>query len=328
MRFVYPIFFILFLVIPFLFWYYFRPGLKLNSTIKYSDLSKFKGIKSNNTAKFYKYLSIPRIVVLALIIIAFTRPQAGQRGEEVETEGVDILLCLDVSGTMQAEDFKPNRLEAAKNVITKFIKGRKTDRIGLVVFSGESFTQVPLTLDYGMIVNSLKEIKFGMIQDGTAIGMGLANGLNRLRFSKSKSKVIVLLTDGMNNAGSIDPITAAKLADAINVKIYTIGVGSMGPVPIPVQDPVFGKRYVMQEVGFDEPTLKEVADITAGRYFRASDLYSLEMVFKKINELEKTRIKTKQFLNYYDLFPIFLMIAFIFFICDVTVSNTLFRRIP
>lgn len=315
--------------------FFYKRKFKYYATIKYPAVSRLKQIATTPRTKLRKYLFVLKIAALFFMILALARPQSGQRVEEIETKGIDIMLALDVSGSMKAEDFKPkNRLTVAKKVLADFIKGRKTDRIGLVVFAGESFTQCPLTLDYDIILEYLKQIDFGMIEDGTAIGMAIANCVNRLRYSKAKSKVIILLTDGENNAGAIDPITAARAAEAMNIKIYTVGVGKIGGAPIPYYHPIFGKQYYRNPDGtlyltmLDEQTLKKIAQITDGKYFRATDARSLERIYKKIDALEKTKIKAKQYLQYTESFPPFLWIAIGMILCYIILDNILFVKVP
>ncbi len=308
---------------------------KYYSSIKYPDVNKLKEISTGTGIKIRKYLIGLKLAAIFFIIIALARPQAGQRSEEIEAKGIDIMLALDVSGSMQAEDFKPkNRLTVAKRVLQDFVKGRKSDRIGLVVFAGESFTQCPLTLDYNIIIEYMKQIKFGMIQDGTAIGMAIANCVNRLRYSKAKSKVIILLTDGENNAGAIDPLTAAQAAEALNIKIYTVGVGKIGGAPIPYIHPIFGKQYYRNPDGtlyltkLDADTLRQIAHITDGKYFRATDSESLKRIYEKIDKLEKTKIKTKQYLQYTELYPIFLWVAILLLFSYIILDNFIFVKVP
>ncbi len=235
-----------------------------------------------------------RLLAIAAIIVALARPQSSISWQDIKTEGIDIVLAFDISGSMLARDFEPNRLEAAKDVATEFVKARPNDRIGLVVYSGESFTQCPLTTDHEKLVNLLRDIENGMIQDGTAIGMGLANAVNRLKESDAKSKVVILLTDGVNRSGSIPPLTAAEIASTFGVKVYTIGVGTKGEAPMPVQ--YFGQvRYQMMPVDIDEETLKEISKLTGGRYFRATDNASLGSIYEEIDQLEKTVIEEQQF---------------------------------
>ena len=241
------------------------------------------------------------------------------------------MLALDVSGSMKAEDYRPqtyNRLDVAKQEIKKFVEKRTSDRIGLVVFSQSSFTQCPLTLDYGVLLGFLEQVKFGMIQDGTAIGMALANSINRLRESPSKSKVIILLTDGVNNAGEIDPLTAASIASTMGVKIYTIGVGKPGNAMYPVDDPIFGKRYIYLPNEIDEEGLRKIAEKTGGKYFRARSEKELEDIYTKIDELERTEIKVKEYVQYKELFPTFVYLGLGLLILEMFLGQTLFRKIP
>lgn len=249
---------------------------------------------------------------------------------ETTTEGVDIILALDVSSSMLAEDFKPkNRLEAAKKVAEEFIQGRQNDRLGMVIFAGESFTQCPLTLDYGVLMTLLQDIKVAdQDWDGTAIGMGIINAVNRLRDSKAKSKVIILLTDGVNNRGEVDPITASNIAAAIDVKIYTIGAGSHGTALYPVNDPLLGKRFVPMPVEIDEDVLKQIAANTKARYFRATDTKKLSEIYAEIGELEKTKIEVKEFTRYDEFFHYFLMIGLGLFILEMILTNSIFRKLP
>jgi len=266
---------------------------------------------------------------LSSFIIAFARPQSGMENREISAEGIDVMLALDVSGSMKAEDFKPlNRLHVAKEEIKKFIEKRVSDRIGLVVFSKSSFTQCPLTLDYGVLLNFLDQVKFGMIEDGTAIGMALANSINRLRESVSKTRIIVLLTDGVNNAGQIDPLTAATMAKAMDVKIYTIGVGKPGNSMYPVDDPIFGRRYQYKPNEVDEETLKSIAQKTDGRYFRARSEKELEQIYAEIDKLEKTEIKINEYIQYKELFSTFVLLGLILLILEVLLSQTVFRKVP
>ena len=300
-----------------------------SASIKYSDLKIVKRSIKTGRQKLRFILPAMRVIAVILFIIAFARPQAGTENREVSTEGIDIMLALDVSGSMKAEDFKPhNRLYVAKEEIKKFVEKRISDRIGLVVFSQSSFTQCPLTLDYGILLTFLDQVKFGMIKDGTAIGMALANCVNRLRESPSKSKVVILLTDGVNNAGQIDPLTAATIAKTMNVKIYTIGAGKPGNAMYPVDDPIFGKRYVYLPNEIDEATLQEIAGKTGGKYFRARSEDELEEIYTEIDRLEKTEIKVNEYVQYRELFSIFVMFGLGFLVLEMFLSQTVFRKIP
>ncbi len=328
-HFAYPQFLLLFLLIPGFVWWYFKKKGRRTATIRYSNIGLFRGLKMPRSHQWRHSVFVLRMLALSLAIVALARPQSGHTEEEVITEGIDIILTLDISSSMLAEDFRPlNRIEAAKQVAEKFIKGRKSDRIGMVVFAGKSFTQCPLTLDYGILINFLKDVKVGLIEDGTAIGLAIANAVNRLRNSEAKSKVIILLTDGRNNRGEIDPITAAKVAKAMNVRIYTIGVGTRGEALYPVNDPIFGKRYVRMPVDIDEDVLQNVARITGGRYFRATDKQSLEKVFQQIDRLEKTKIEVKEYTRYTELFVNWLWIALAALVFEIILSNTRFRKLP
>ena len=270
-----------------------------------------------------------RMAAIFIFVLALARPQAGQKEEEIITQGIDIMLTLDISGSMKAEDFSPqNRLDAAKDVLREFIKSRRNDRIGMVVFSRYSFTQCPLTLDYGALSGLLDKVAIGMIEDGTAIGMAIANAVNRLRDSSVKTRIIILLTDGVNNAGKIDPLTAAKAAKALGIKIYTIGAGKPGGAMYPVEDPVFGKRYVHMDTEIDEELLKKIADGTGGLYFRAKDKEVLMEIYKTIGQLEKTKIETKEYANYTELAGFFILPGFLLILLEIVLANTLFAKIP
>lgn len=329
MRFANPLFLILLGIVPLFVWDYLRRNKRREASILFSDISIVKNIRPGFRAAYRHTPMILRMIAIFIFILALARPQAGQKEEEIITEGIDIMLTLDTSGSMRAEDFKPqNRLGAAKEIIEEFIESRKNDRIGLVVFARESFTQCPLTLDYGVLLDLLEKIDIGMIEDGTAIGTAIANSVNRLRDSNAKSKIIILLTDGVNNAGKIDPLTAAKTAKALKVKIYTIGAGKPGGALYPIEDPIFGKRYVRMETEIDEKLLREIANETGGMYFRAKDEEGLREIYETIGKLEKTKIETKEYANYTELAGIFLLPAFIIFLLEIALANTLFRKIP
>ncbi len=329
-QFANPEFLALFALLPVIVYWYVKKNRVRSGTIRYSNLGVVKSVDELSRKKRYRHVPfVLRLLVLSLLIVCFARPRSGRTEEEVITEGIDIVLALDISSSMLAEDFKPhNRLEAAKLVAADFIRGRSNDRIGMVVFAAKSFTQCPLTLDYGILLNFLDEVESGMIEDGTAIGMAIANAANRLRNSKAKSKVVILLTDGQNNRGELDPVTAAKVAEAFGIRIYTIGVGKRGTALYPVDDPIFGKRYVQMPVQIDEATLKEIARITHGTYYRATDKESLDAIFKEIDQLEKTKIEVKQFTRYRDLFPPYLFVALGLVVVEVVLANTKFRKIP
>jgi len=274
-------------------------------------------------------LPILRLLAVALLFIALARPQSGSQERELSTEGIDIVMVLDISGSMKAEDFQPNnRLFVAKEEIEKFISKRVSDRIGLVVFARTAFTQCPLTLDYDVLKSFLRQVDFGIIDDGTAIGTALATAVNRLKDSKAKSKVIILLTDGVNNSGEIDPLTAANIAKTFDMKVYTIGVGRPGNSQYTVDDPIFGKRVVYMANEIDEESLTQIAKETGGKYFRARSKDELDAIYDDIDSLEKTEIKVKQYINYKELFPKFLLLGFILLFAEAALSQTVLRKVP
>jgi Ca-activated chloride channel homolog len=266
---------------------------------------------------------------MVLLAVALARPRSGVTYEEYQTKGVDIILTLDCSGSMLSEDFKPdNRLEVAKSVVKDFVKSRPSDRLGLVVFSGEAFTQCPLTLDHGILLTFLEKVQVGLIEDGTAIGNALAISVDRLTKSDAKSKVIVLLTDGQNNRGEVDPLTAAQIAATFGVKVYTIGVGTKGYAMMPVEDSVFGKRYVQMRVDIDEDVLTKIAQKTGGKYFRATDSDTLKDIYKTIGSLEKSEVKTRQQVSWNDHYRWFLVPGLLLLLCAVLADLTFLRSLP
>lgn len=327
-RFSDPQFLLLLLLIPLLVFWYFRRQKGRGATLRFSHLGFVKEVHRVSATRARNVLFGLRMLVLSSLVLAFARPQSGIKGEEVITQGIDIVLTMDISSSMLAEDIKPNRVEAAKQVASEFIKGRKNDRIGMVVFSGQSYTQCPLTIDYGILLSFLEQIHVGMIEDGTAIGMGLATAVNRLRTSEAKSKVIILLTDGRNNRGEIDPVTAAQAAQAFGVRIYTVGAGTRGTALYPVNDPFFGKRYVPMQVDIDEESLKKIADMTEGKYFRATARKQLEAIYREIDEMEKTEIKVREYTRYSELFYYLVGVAVILCIGEIGLAHTRFRKIP
>ena len=326
MEFRHPAFFLFLLLIPILYWIL---KYQKRTPLLFSTLSFFRSQHLSPRLWLFHLLPFLRLFAFLLFIVALARPQRVAAEKEMETKGIDIVLSMDISGSMLAEDFKPeNRLGVAKQEAKKFVESRENDRIGLVVFSRKAFTQCPLTLDYGVLKSLIDQIETGMIADGTAVGMGLATAVNRLRESDAKSKVIILLTDGENNAGNIDPVTAAELARTFGVKVYTIGVGRGGLVPFPVNDPIFGKRYVQANVEIDEMTLKRIADITGGLFFRARDPQSLSQIYERINQLEKTDIKVTEYRSYEELFPLFLLPALAVLALEIFLSQTLALKVP
>ncbi|KPK89382.1 aerotolerance regulator BatA [bacterium SM23_31] len=324
-----PYFLIALVTVPIMIYRYIRKQSHREGSVRFSNLVILNRLSPSPKQRMRHVLFVLRMLTLTLVIVAFARPQASFKEEEIQTEGIDIILAVDISSSMKAVDFQPsNRLEASKVVAADFIKGRTNDRIGMVVFAGRSYTQCPLTLDYGILLAFLQQIEIGMIEDGTAIGMAIANAVNRLRESKAKSKVVILLTDGRNNRGELDPITASHVAQAKDVKIYTIGMGKLGTVMYPVDDPIFGRRLVPMEAEIDEDMLKKIADNTNGRYFRATDEEKLEEIFNEISEMEKTKIDIKEYIRYAELFEWFAFPAFIFFLLEILLANTVFRKIP
>jgi Ca-activated chloride channel homolog len=327
-RFANPEYLPLFIPLALLAYWYFKKRRGKGGTIRFSHLGYLKDLPQQTARHARHFLFALRMGALSLLVLAFARPQSGVKGEEVLTEGIDIILTMDVSSTMLAEDIRPNRVDATKEVAKEFIHGRKNDRIGLVIFAGQAYTQCPLTLDYGILMNFLDQIRVGMIEDGTAIGMGLATAVNRLRSSEAKSKVIILLSDGQNNRGEVDPLTAAQMAQAFDIKAYTIGAGTRGVAMYPVEDPFFGKRYQPMQVNVDEETLQRIAQTTGGKYFRATDRRSLEAIYKEIDGLEKTEIKVREYTRYSELFIPLAFAALALLLIEIGLANTRFRKIP
>jgi len=314
------------LIIPFVYtiWYFFKKR-NINSEILFSNLgplNKTKTLKS----KLRSLPQILNIIAICLLIIALARPQSSTNWEESTTEGIDIVLSMDISGSMLAEDLKPNRLEASKNVAVNFISKRVNDRIGLVIFSGESFTQCPLTTDHNVLINLFKDVKSGMVEDGTAIGMGLATAVNRLKDSDAISKVIILLTDGVNNKGVVAPFTAAEIAKKFGIRVYTIGVGSEGYAPYPFQTP-FGIQYQDVEVQIDEETLQNIATVTDGKYFRATNNSKLKEIYKDIDKLEKSKIEITEFHKRSEEFSSFAIPAFLILLFGFILEKTYLKQI-
>lgn len=319
-----PEYFWLFLVLPlFLVWYILR-NRRLQGTFKISTVSSFGKTKF---PYFRHTLIFLRIVGLTALITAIARPQTSSSWQDVTTEGIDIIIAMDISGSMLAEDFKPNRLEASKDVAMKFISERPYDRIGLVIYAGESFTQCPLTTDHDVLLNLFKDVKNGMIEDGTAIGMGLATAVNRLKDSEAKSKVVILLTDGVNNSGSIPPVTAAEIAREFGIRVYTIGVGTNGTAPTPYQDQFGRTVYQDVPVRIDEKTLSEIAKLGDGQYFRALNKNKLENIYKEIDKLEKSKISVTDYRKKSEYFWPFALLAVALFFVEFLFKNTLFKSV-
>lgn len=325
--FEYPYFLLLLLIIPLLIVFQIFYDKKQYPNIHYSQLSPFESFTKSWKVKLRLLPNCIRYLALTLLIIAIARPQSYLSKDEMNVEGVDIVVALDISGSMLAEDFKPNRLEAAKEVAKDFMQGRLTDNIGLVVFSGEAFTQCPPTTDHRMLLELTSKVESGIIEDGTAIGDGLATAINRMKDTKTKSKTIILLTDGVNNMGAIDPLTAAEIAKEHKMRVYTIGIGKIGMAPYPFQTP-FGKQYQNVEVNIDEPLLKEIAKTTGGKYFRSTDKNSLQTIFKEIDNMEKSIIDVSSYKMKKDRALPFLIAALLFLIAEVLLRKTILRTNP
>lgn len=317
--------YLLMLVPALVVWYVFRHK-KLHPSLRLPEAGMLARIPKSPRVAFRHTLFVLRMLTLLVLIVAMARPQSSSRGQNVTVEGIDIVISLDISGSMLARDFRPDRMEAAKELAAEFIKSRQGDRIGLVIFSGESFTQVPLTTDHNVVLNMLPAIKSGMIEDGTAIGDGLATAVARLRESTAISKVIILLTDGVNNSGSIDPVTAAEMAKLFGVRVYTVGIGSYGTAPYPVQTP-FGIQLRDVPVEIDEALMQEISDRTDGRYFRATDNQKLREVYQEIDRLERSKIDVTEFSRKKEEYMPLMMLALFLIAMEFLLRNTLFRSI-
>lgn len=322
-----PEFLWMLVIIPILcVWYWYRHHT-IKPAITFSTTKPFMGFRKSLRLRLYPSLFVIRMLILAIAIIAFARPQSSSSRQDLSIEGIDIVMALDISGSMLAEDFKPNRLEAAKKVGMEFIESRPNDRIGLVVFSGESFTQCPLTSDHSVIKNLYSAIKSGIIDDGTALGDGLATAISRLKESKAISKVIILLTDGVNNAGFIDPLTAAEIAKTFGIRVYTIGVGKNGLAPYPFETP-FGKQYQNVPVEIDEALLKNIAQSTKAQYFRAKNKTELEEIYKQIDKMEKSKIDVLEYRKKSELFFPLVLLTFLLLVIEIILKNTIYKSIP
>ncbi len=320
---------LLLLVIPLLAWLLFAKGMRRRGAVRYSDVKNLKKVKPSLRVRLRPFVNVIRIIVLALLILAMARPQSGWTERNVKTKGIDIMLALDVSYSMKAMDFEPNRLKAAKKVMVDFVSGRQADRIGVVLFASTAFTLCPLTLDYGVIKGFLENAKFGIIDGNrTAIGLGLATCVSKLKDSKAKSKVIILLTDGENNVWDIAPKMAAEAAKALGIRVYTIGVGTRGRAFVPVDRGVLGVFKVPMEVRIDEKSLTEIANLTGGKYFRATDNRKLKEIYKEIDKLEKTKIEFVEHQNYDEKMSIFTLPALVLFLLEIGLSGTYFLKLP
>ena len=314
------------LIIPLaIVWYVFRYK-KQEASVRFSDLQGFEDLPKSWKVYARHLLFVLQMVALALLIVAMARPQSASTSETSNIEGIDIILAQDVSGSMLARDLKPDRLEASKKVAQDFVESRPGDRMGLVVFAGESYTQVPLTTDHGVMIRMLKEMKSGVIDDGTAIGDGLATAINRLKDSDAVSKVIILLTDGMNNAGSVDPYTAAEMAKLYGIRVYTIGVGSRGMAPFPVQT-LFGVQYQQMKVEIDEKLLATIANSSGGKYFRATSNEKLDEIYDESDKLERSKIEVTEFRHVHEEFYPLVALAIALLLLEFILRKTVFRTI-
>lgn len=316
----------LLLLVPALIVWYILRHKKQEASLGFSDLKGFVKLPKTWKAYLRHLLFALKMVALALLIVALARPQSSSTNSTSNIEGIDIVMAMDVSGSMLARDLKPDRLTAAKNVASDFVKGRPGDRMGLVIFSGESFTQVPLTTDHGVMLNMLAEMKNGLIDDGTAIGDGLATAISRLKDSEAISKVVILLTDGMNNAGSVDPYTAAEIAKLYGIRVYTIGIGSYGTAPYPVQTP-FGTQIQQMKVEIDEKLLSNMAAMTGGKYFRATSNQKLDEIYDEIDKLERSKIEVTEFRRLHEEFYPLVAWALALLLLEFLLRKTIFRTL-
>ena len=319
--------YLLLLLIPMIGWYIWKL-CKSQASLQVSSSEAFDAPGATSWKVYLRHVPfILRMAAVAVLIIILARPQSTNSWQNTSTEGIDIVLAMDISSSMLAQDLKPNRLEASKDVAASFINGRPNDNIGLVVFAAESFTQCPLTTDHTVLLNLFKDIQPGIIQDGTAIGLGLANAVSRIKDSQAKSKVIILLTDGVNNAGEIAPVTAAEIAKTFGIRVYSIGVGTQGKAPYPFQT-AFGVQYQDIDVEIDEATLKQVAATTGGQYFRATDNASLKEIYSEIDKMEKTKISVQQYSKKQEEYKNWALLLFALLLVEILLRNTLLRNIP
>ena len=319
--------YLLLLLIPMIGWYVYKLS-KNQASLQVSSTEGFDAPGASSWKVWLRHVPfILRMAAVAVLVVILARPQSTNSWQNSSTEGIDIVLAMDISTSMMAQDLKPNRLEASKDVASAFINGRPNDNIGLVVFAAESFTQCPLTTDHTVLLNLFKDVQPGIIQDGTAIGLGLANAVSRIKDSQAKSKVIILLTDGVNNQGEIAPVTAAEIAKQFGIRIYTIGVGTNGTAPYPMQT-YAGTQYVNVPVEIDEKTLTEIAGTTNGNYFRATSNSKLKEVYQEIDKLEKTKLNVKEFSKREEEYQVFAWIAFFCILLELLLRNSVLKKIP
>ena len=319
-------FYLLLLLLPMIGWYIWQQK-KLGASIQFSSNMGFARIPKSWKYYVRHSVFVLQMLSLSLLVVALARPQSSNSWSNVTTKGIDIVIALDISSSMLAMDFRPNRIEAAKDIAIQFISGRTTDRIGLVVFSGESFTQCPLTTDRATVINLFKGIESGMIEDGTAIGNGLATAVSRLKDSKAISKVVILLTDGENNRGEIAPITAAELAKTFGIRVYTVGIGTIGMAPYPIQTP-YGVQIQDVEVKIDEVTMEKIAAITDGKYFRATNNNKLAEIYQEIDKLEKSKIDVKEYSKKQEEYLNYAIVGALVLMLGMFLKTTIFRNIP
>jgi Ca-activated chloride channel family protein len=319
--------YLLVVLIPMVAWYIY----KINRSHASLQVSSTEAFDAPAVSKWKTWLRhfpfVLRLLAVATLIFILARPQSTDSWQNTSTEGIDIVMAMDISSSMLAQDLKPNRLEASKDVASAFINGRPNDNIGLVVFAAESFTQCPLTTDHTVLLNLFKDVQPGIIEDGTAIGLGLANAVSRIKDSQAKSKVIILLTDGVNNTGEIAPVTAAEIAKTFGIRVYTIGVGTNGTAPYPFQT-AYGIQYQNIPVDIDEPTLKQIASTTGGQYFRATDNESLKEIYSEIDKMEKTKISVQEYSKKQEEYKNLALLLFAFLMLEILLRNSVLRTIP
>lgn len=326
-EFAHPFFFWLLLLLPLMIYWQLRRQQQ-KGAMRISSLEGLKTLPVSWKVRFRPLLLVLRLIAFTALVVALARPQTSNTSENIDSEGIDIVMSIDISGSMLAEDLQPNRMEAAKKVALNFVDRRISDRIGLVIFSGESFTQCPITTDHAVLKNQITQIKSGMLQDGTAIGMGLATAVDRLRGSKAKSKVIILLTDGVNNTGLVDPLTALEISKAFKIRVYTIGVGTYGKAPFPMTMPDGSVQMQMQDVQLDEPLMKKISAETGGKYFRATNNNDLQNIYTEIDKLEKTKVEITSYRRFAEHFFPFAMIALACLLLEVVLRYSVFRSLP
>ncbi len=318
--------FLLILLIPYIMWYILKQR-KNEASLQVSDTRVYAHAPKSYKIYLLHAPFILRVIAFVMLVLILARPQTTNNWKNTETEGIDIMIALDISSTMLAEDLKPNRLEAAKDVATEFISGRPNDNIGITLFAAESFTQCPLTVDHAVLLNLFQNIKCGIIEDGTAIGMGIANSVTRLKDSKAKSKVVILLSDGSNNKGDISPLTAAEIAKSFGIRVYTIGVGTNGLAPYPYPTAA-GVQYINIPVEIDEQTMNQIAETTDGKYFRATSNSKLKEVYQEIDKLEKTKLNVKAYSKRQENYQPFALILFLCILGEILLRNSILKKIP